>query len=242
MRRKRGKYTWFPVLGSSFGATPGPDANHVGFVFQELIVPALDITPPTIENGGLAVNAVVPDFTQYNDGTATASLLDEVQGQEYVLKRIVGKIFVSLRQTAGLEDPWPAVIVTCGLLVARALDESQGEIELQDNEVDPNNALNAGQPWIWRRSWKFSNFEVSESNDAGAWPANNSQCGSVLDGPHIDAKVSRRVRREHRLWLASSAFGISPTGLTATSGAAVDINMDIRLLGAMRRGRNESSF
>lgn len=240
MRRKRAKYTWFPINGSSFGASEG-DPYTVNSQFGEVIVPVLDITAPTTENGGLSILSLVPDFTVNQDNTAANTLLDKVQGQEYVLKRIVGKIFVSQR-SFGVDEAWPATIVTAGIFVARAIDDSQGEVDLQDNEVDPNDVHNIEQPWIWRRSWKLGDPATTDYALAGAWPTNNAGYPGVMDGPHIDAKVARRVRREHRLWLAVSAFGVSPSGLSATGQAAIDYQIDIRLLGAMRKGRNESSF
>jgi len=240
MRRRKQKFTWLPVLGSRFGE--GEAFYGTSTFFEELVPPLLDINPPTMDNAGLFCIPVVPDFSQQPDILdLTASLRDRVEGQDWLLKRLVGKLHVSTRDE-DTTDTWPAVLVTCGFFVARSYDADPAACDLQDEEIDPRATDNVQDPWIWRRTWKLG---VTSSNDwgyAGGWPKNNAAYGSVADGPHIDSKVARRITREHRLWFAGSAFGVSPRGLISDDECHIDLSLDLRVLGAMRRGKNVSSF
>lgn len=249
-RRRKGKFTWFPVLGSVF--QDGGDTRRVSAFFNELVVNNSDAGSPTIGTG-MFIQPIVPDFTPQEDGgTTNFTLSDFVQGQDWILKRLVGKCFVSLdwSRSEDITGGWPAVLVTAGFFVARASENNGGDVGLDDTSIDPQGALNTQNPWIWRRSWLLGTDlnPSGEFNRNPGYPQNNlAGYGSgILDGPHLDSKVARRIMREQRLWFVCSAQGISPSGISVggegTADISVNVVLDVRVLGAMRRGRNVSAF
>lgn len=242
MRRRKTKYTWFPSLGTTL--TSGAFSYRTSSQFLELLTPIADGEAPTVDNGGSICVPVIPDYSEIESvGSATdtdLTLRDYVEGQDYLLKRIVGKCFVSARGQSG--NIYSAVVVTAGFFVARALDADSTAVGLNDDEIDPGAAQNVMQPWIWRRQWKLGVVGSDAYQASGEWPPNNALLGSALDGPHIDARVSRRVTKEHRLWFAATVLGIKPDSLSSTAVVTSDVQLDVRVLGALRRGKNTSSF
>lgn len=244
-RRRKSKYSWFPVLGSIFSGDGG--THRVSTFFNELTVRGDDSDIPTVGNG-MFIMPLVPDFTpQEAGGTTEFTLSDFVQGQDYILKRIVGKIFVSLDQPQGTTAGWPSILVTAGFFVARNDEDNTADIALDDTSIDPQGLLNVQNPWIWRRQWMLGNPGVFADAFTGnpGWPQNNAGYPGVLDGPHIDSKVARRIVREQRLWFVCSAMGISPGGTQQPPDGAdtrVNVALDVRILGAMRRAKNKSAF
>jgi len=123
----------------------------------------------------------------------------------------------------------------------------------------------AREPWIWRRSWLLNPFgnlwprtgtvadpfengirlNANQQGGAASFPPNNSWYPGVLDGPHIDAKTARRIRKHERLWLAFAGAQY-PEGVTLDSDkfqkATMRFVCDVRTLGALRKARNRSSF
>lgn len=244
--RKRAKYTWLPILGSRFDQEGFPSfAGNT--IFLEIDTPIHDADPPTEgagSNNGLTFTPIVPDFTiQPDAGDVTNTLRDYVEGQDWLLKRIVGKCHVHGvgSSTAGAV---PSALVTAGFFVARALDADPAQVDLEDDEYNPSARENAQNPWIWRRSWMIGNLaQPAAVNSAnGLWLQNNGGRSSIQDGPHIDSKVSRRIRREQRLWFAASAFGVDTAALSWTASFGIRIALEVRVLGAMRRGKNVSAF
>ena len=148
---------------------------------------------------------VTKDFTQLpssNFGTITgAGLRDEVEGQSWLLKRLVGNIFCQYVNADGNSDPsqfWRQALVTAGFFVSRNIDSIQGEPDLDYDEYDPMFLDNITNPWIWRRSWILSNPEGNVVRDD--FPIANSNYVGDASGPHIDSKVKRRILREQRLF------------------------------------------
>lgn len=248
MRRKRQKFTWLPVLGSSIET----DAGSWRPCFNRLAIrPTLDAgEEPSTTNAAMEIIAVTPDFTPEvgTAGEEDLTLRDFTEGQEYILKRIVGKVFVgcsSTTPTSGMSD-WPSVIVKCGFAVARAADFDQTITSLPDEDIDVLAANNVQDPWIWQRTWQLgaANVDFDSQAQNAVWPTNNAlYAGGLQTGPHIDSKVARRITREHRLWFVASCVGFDHGGLLVTQqGTQVDIVLDVRYLGAMRRAKNVSSF
>jgi len=68
----------------------------------------------------------------------------------------------------------------------------------------------------------------------------------MAEGGHIDAKTMRRIRREERLWYCMSVtgadIGAEDVSDAKTSQPHVAGTMDLRLLGALRKSRNASTF
>jgi len=249
-RRRRPKYTWMPTLGSRFNQDTFPGSTP-NFLSLQLEPNANDASPPTLARG-LVAQAIIPDFpvTVTDDTAGQYTLRDITEGQDWVLKRMVGKAHIWAQ--AGEYIPtadWPMVYVSLGFFVARAQDDNPGDPDLEQTEFDPLNVDNIRQPWIWRRTWLLGNpvWTRTASAPIGGFdfPTSNLEYGSVADGPHIDSKVSRRIMREQRLWVAASVMGILP-GQGSVSNADPDptINMliDLRILGAMRKSKDRPAF
>lgn len=123
----------------------------------------------------------------------------------------------------------------------------------------------AREPWIWRRSWLLNPFgnlwprggsaavpfghavqlNANETGGSASFPPNNAYFPGVLDGPHIDAKTARRIRKHERLWLSFAGCQY-PEGSSLDPDHFVAATMkfvcDVRCLGALRKARNRSSF
>jgi len=262
-RRTRGsRFTWMPMLGTVFSG--GGEGTYQTAFARAYVQPNQDLgVPPTLDHGsgvGSAfITALVPDYTEQPDpaqGTAF-TLRDYTEGQDWFLRRIVGKLTVgcaTLNNTLNQKEVWPAVLVTAGFFVARSQDVSEGQVDLATNEWDPQDLRNIRQPWIWRRTWVLGAAQVAvptgnptDPQLSALWPNTNESFGSMADGPHVDAKTLRRIRREERLWMALSVLGLGEAGTTTVSSAStqqplVQIYYDLRALGAMRKAKNASRF
>lgn len=229
-RRRKSGGAWLPVnptfVGdSSFGRTY--------YDFQ-------DAFSGTSEVGDFVQRAVplTLDETPEQDTSLTYTLSDYVQGQEYVLERVVGSVFVKLSQNS---DQDVTNILACGALAILPTQEGADQPDLPPEEWNPFFAQNAQQPWIWRRVWQLQNNEFSGNQFQNAVPASNMNYNSVADGPHIDTRgAKRRVRKEQRLYIvcASVVLG-AQDGNTVTS---VRWTYDLRMFGAMRRASGRSAF
>lgn len=223
-RRRRRSNTWFPNLGFSptdqgtsggsgrpFILPVNPDGD-----FNTLIVPLVPDTP--VQGQSL-------------DATEPGNLVRHL-GQEYIIERIVGKLFAALeaRRNAGNDPSVPvSALFGAGIFVARVSDvvTSTGAADQQpigaDDQSDRHQnygplALDTiREPWMWRRVWALGNrafndiaaaSQVVLFNGANAtdprqgFPYSTAHYGSVMDGPHIDCKSNRRVRNDERLFLS----------------------------------------
>lgn len=258
MRRRRTRGTWFPTIGTQLGET---DATVNGRAFA-LACTASEIT--TI------ITPLTFDTPQEGDNLSEpSSTLADVVGSEYILQRIVGKCFIERQATltGGVDDLQEAVLVGAGFFVARANDTSVGGgsttpigsatvAERRDN-YSPLETDTVREPWIWRRTWILGTagaqipvqadvagggsipFTVQQSNRA--YPVSTALYGSVLDGPHIDSKVKRRVSQDNRLFFAVSATPF-PLDSLITTALVVSGYLDYRLFGSLRKARNTSAF
>jgi len=252
-KRHKPRVTWFPVLGQGSGEAVFPGDSSWG---REV---AVDI--PVDGGPNLFVTPVIWDAPQEPDDVAsgdTTPLVDFV-GNEYLLKRIVGHCFVSY--ALGLESNGSnfGAVVTAGFFVARAQDSKisppgvdaplgYSGVQADDNlNFSPDNVSTVREPWIWRRKWIISNENnVGQSNRSIGFPAGNFAYGSMADGPRIDSKISRRIGNDDRLWFAIVAR-TWPTFNTYTfndSGGAdfIEVTLDARVLGTLRKARNRSTF
>lgn len=244
-RRRKRRFTWMPTLGGIAGLPDGTHYNTTSF--------GADIEAHSAALGptDLYVTPIIPDFTQYqlaagNDNTFP-SLRDQTEGQDWALERIVGKLHVAVQQqTSAIVGITPRIIkVTAGFFVARADDENQEVPDGNNVEIDPAGVINVRQPWIWRRNWTLSNTLAASAGIDYIMEVNNANT-SALDGPHIDAKSKRRIRREERLWFAIVAYGYETLGFAPTTDYSqpgiVGFTLDYRVLGQMRRSSNRSVF
>lgn len=239
-RRRRNRGTWFPNIST---APPGEGADTVsGRVFD------LDIVSTS---NHLTVTGVVPltfDYPQEpNEADSSIETLSELIGSEYIFKRLVGKFFAVFD---GAQGSAPAVLLGAGLFVARAQDSSSllganvpigfATSSLVDDQYGVLNANTIREPWMWRRTWLLGN--PTALTVYASVPDNTMAFGSVMDGPHIDCRVKRRVRQDERLWFAASALRYPFTSEDDTQNATIACYLDYRIFGELRKARNTSSF
>jgi len=267
-RRRKTKYVWLPTQnGRQFGV----DSTHG---FSNGVSLAISLGGAIGSDNIIGWYAPLADVPQDDITNALATEgIGEVINNEYVLKRIVGKCFcwIDLHNSTGSGlvgeqiAPFP-VVVTAGMFIARTDPNLPTQPIAAPTAGQALYAPNANhlirEPWIWRRSWILSpcNFGVGlpqmtgsvegvintgTAYGGGTFPANNAMFGSVMDGPHIDAKTGRRVRLNERVWFAASAtpFAAQAWGpnVDTISGAVFFYN-DFRFLGALRKPRARSNF
>lgn len=253
-RRKRG--TWFPNVGTA-GLENDPDDDDSGRWFQ------------LICNNGVSTT-VVSDLTfdkpfedELDSDNQTGRSLSDIIGSEYILRRIVGKVFCHRDQFSSAAETL-AVLVTCGFFVARSEDtstETAGDpkpigantlTELREN-YSPAAVSTVREPWIWRRRWILGNQRLTAnqtivvSSGVAAFPPTNAGYGSVMDGPHLDAKTIRRVGQDDRLWFVVSARQLSanwadPFNSDASTPVGVGVHLDYRLFGSLRKAKQQGRF
>lgn len=240
-RRRRRKYTWLPVQWESLEPTEG--------VIFRVAGQSIEIAGPSGPEGptftAIPINPVdVPVESEFWAENATMA---DVIGSEYFLKRIVGKLFLGTRNN---DDPTssPAVLVTAGFFVARADGDNQSlPVGGQSwDDYSPQAVETIREPWIWRRSWALQNqgSEIGSGTAFRNYPTTTMEYGSVLDGPHIDARTARRITQDDRLFFGIGVHNL-PIGEEAPSaGAEITVEgwLDYRLLGALRRPRQQGRF
>jgi len=253
MRRRR-KVTWLPTIGSVVGeglsTASGRGFFSVGGNADGSI--ATVISPLTFDQPRDLDQTDIP----------TTTMADTI-GSEYFLNRIVGKCFAHRRlsSTIGAVDTQPAILFGAGFFVARANDESSGggpdtpigsaSAQERNDNYSPLEADTIREPWIWRRVWVLGRAGAALFDEDGqttdnaanaAYPISTALYGSVLDGPHIDAKTKRRVAQDERLWFAISAMTFPVNTAATEDGAVVDGYLDYRLVGNLRRAHNRGVF
>lgn len=174
------------------------------------------------------------------------TLADYTQGG-YILKRVVGKLFVGMRQQ--LNEPGPDVacgIVTAALEVLRTSPDDNNPISATTSNYNPLAEGNERDPWIWQRSWILANGNANPAGLTGAletWglaPFLNVEYGSVMDGPHVDVKVGRRIGTEERLFLSMTTNSIEEW-VEGTVDGDVDFIFQYRVLGIPVRSSNRKN-
>jgi len=234
MRRRKQGVVWLPLdtsnrLGTDEVGALGSDPSAL--ILSQDVPPFSIPVDPTV-----TLQAVVKDQPQGVGSTETSSLSD-LEGSAYRLRRIVGKIFIQLRQFAGEGGNAPKqVFTTVGFMILRVNESGDPLSALTPEQYDVNALDGVRDPWIWRRSWMLGNNgqtdDVPAPDIAPVFPGSNVHYGSALDGPHIDAKTARVVSDEERLFLVWSSI--------ALDGAAQETNQlilvaDLRVLATMRK-------
>jgi len=256
--RRRARYTWLPTIGT---AGPGEvDDNSSGRTFG--------ITVATTGEQTVLISELTFDRPVEGDNlTSQATPLGTVLGNEYFLKRIVGKLFAAYRpRTNQNNDPSQptGALFGAGFFIARANDDSQGadspigsaSASERVENYSPLSEDTIREPWIWRRTWILGNdamrrqhinpnltLEAIDQDAATVFPPSTAGYGSVADGPHIDAKTARRVKQDERLWfvVATRTCPFSDV-ITPQQSGTIDGYLDFRLLGALRKARQGSAF
>lgn len=227
-RRRRTNVSWLPGYGSEigtfsssvriFGTVVPNDGAHSGTIIPVTWDEPLDPSTVTLSDASLA------DFV----------------GSAYTIKRIVGKIscFVGL-QTVGTDDAIPAMVAGAGWFVARADRSSPNVPAGTFEEYDVLSDENLMEPWMWRRTWLLGAPDnLVTGLSAGG---NNFTNRSALDGPSFDVRVKRRVDDDHRLYFTVSNHALVDYSALNQPNQITWV-LDYRLLGTVRRNRNQSAF
>lgn len=238
-KRRRTKYHWLPIQGQQ-GAGGSLAESFSGFSLL-LPIPAAGTSQAIISD----VTFDVPGDVANTTVTTDSPLNDLIGANGYVLKRIVGKCFAAYVNAAATSHE--SVIVTCGFFVGRCDEQQADRDPLQSGTLTdilvnygPQNVDNVQEPWIWRRTWILGN-PAAATVTQGKFPFTNAAYGSVMDGPHIDSRVARRIDNDNRLYFVAQARGWA-IGSGAAVSADIRIQTDLRLLGAMRKSRSQSAF
>lgn len=253
MRRRRNRGTWFPTIGNQLIEGP-PTTTVSGRPFSFFL-----------ESGNIvtAISPVTFDFPIESDFTSENNSLADIIGSEYVLQRLVGKIFAHRFSDAVSGDTHPAIYFGAGFFVARANDFDSGggsdqpigsaSQQEQNDNYSPLTVENTREPWIWRRTWVLGSAKGRSAGGGlerfttteipAAYPASTALYGSVADGPHLDSRVKRRVSQDNRLWfvVSATAFPIGTTFAGTTSLAVTGI-ADFRIYGSLRKAKQTSAF
>jgi len=253
-RKRRTKYTWFPTIGTDLDIAGAPDD----------VVSGQQITTVVLETGESQVDIFPVTIDEPKEGTdlLAADTLSTVIGNEYILRRIVGKFFASMqpkRNVNGDPSTPQACLLGLGFFVARAADSAQNSqqpigsatIGERRQNYSPLSTDCIREPWIWRRTWILTNpaFAALVTDPTAqqvqtvplGFPTSTSGYGSVADGPHIDAKTIRRIRQDERLWVSLATI-MYPLGTTTDQASLVVSYLDFRLLGQLRRAKNSGAF
>lgn len=162
--RSRTKFTWFPTAW-----TEGEDASQriAGIDFALAVNRNGSIT-----TGIIPLTADAPKEPADNDPRTTTGILADIVGQEYFLRRVVGKFHIVHEGALQINGEIPtqntfnqfpvAALVGAGLFVARADDISAGGVDLPvgatvgatlREQYSPLHVNTIREPWIWRRTW-----------------------------------------------------------------------------------------
>jgi len=240
MRRKP-KVLWLPVVGNDNSDIP-EEENWVAGPAGVLTVPhtgaiIFDATPVTFDYSD-------PPSTE--QGVFDRSLQDLTSGNNYRLRRIVGKIHAACIPQANTNAQLPPCEVAAGFMVNRT-DDSGNLINaggFGNEQAASPLAQDASQdPWIWRRKWILSpatgqynwatlGEAITLASETLSYPTTTAHYGSVADGPHIDQKTARVISNQERLffWIAARVRNERP----AAQFNLISWNLDIRILASLR--------
>lgn len=266
--RRRKRWTWFPILGTTdpTEGTDDTDGRTFGVPFDgsgatnAIVFPLIpDVQTDADATLGQAAQVLLALSTDYE--------IERIVGKVWVS--------VSAPADDGVVLAPKTILVGIGLFVAKQADTNAGGgpnipigaaslPELLEN-FSPLSNDTARQPWMWKRDWILStgrpnlatasgptNFEpVISVTTAGAVqaagaPTTNIGYGSVMDGPHIDCKVNRRVRSDERLWCIAAARSLDRIldNFNPSANVLGDMKglINIRVLGATRKPSKGASF
>lgn len=185
------------------------------------------------------------------NSSADTSLGDYTQ-DGYILQRIVGKLRMAMRLNANQEGQsnYPAIaFVKAGFEILNVHGGAAGsQLPLAQDPIEYNSmrSLNERDPWIWQRSYMFTNNAIANIDTysdltQSFWNAGspgNLLYNATFDGPHIDVKVKRRVGPDQRLFFMLDTW--QPDALDEQVGldGNVDFWLDYRVLGTPTKTSN----
>jgi len=233
---------WLPTQRIEYAEGPSfDDAAGVQGTLQlndngSVVYDAFPVTHDQSKDNAYFDEAVDP-------AVARPTLHDLVSGNEWRLRRIVGKFFAH-GASDELDDPpdFDALVdVAAGFIVCKTDDDGQSNTNF--TECNPLAVASMNDPWIWRRRWVLNPFGSSQAIDPfsdnrnlfwrAAYPNSTAGYGSAVDGPHIDQKTARVIHQSERLFCVIAARGWSNiyAGFAAMS---LHYLLDYRLLGSLR--------
>lgn len=249
-RRRKPRVAWLPTFGGLDSEDTELESDNWAGIRVQLNLLQDD---PELDN--IVWDAFPLTFDSSESATATqadpskVTLRDIVQGNEWRLRRIVGKAFVTTAHGVQGATATTGIDVALGFIVSKTRDDGSPETDF--NQVNPLAQNSMEDPWIWRRRWLlhpaggFVNTDNAElaldtRGDMRFWslPKNNMQYGSVADGPHVDAKTARVIHRSERLYgvLAIRRYyadiGLVPE--TQLTDSQVNLFLDYRVVGSLR--------
>jgi len=228
MRKRRSpRVVWLPQTNANSLGVPLTSAYQIF---------AVDISGPI---GSFAVGEIPLTIDAQSDPLALDTSLADVENSGYRLRRIVGKIWCRYDQVDDSIIP-RQLVVTAGIIVRRSDDQTGASLALLSGNprfLSPGEIENAGDPWIWRRSWILGQQIPPQGSLIGPQPQDNysglGPCSGSLDGPHVDQKTARLVGPEERLFLDVSAT-VVVVGVDQEAVGSVTVITDLRCLASMR--------
>lgn len=175
---------------------------------------------------------------------AQPTLKDYVAGNEYRLRRIVGKAFLHASGDELDDPPEFDALVDCavGFIVCKTDDD--GSPNTNFGEVNPLAAASMNDPWIWRRRWVLNPYGTSRAVDPNSnnrdifwtagYPNSTAGYGSAVDGPHIDQKTARVISSQERLYCVIAARSLNQAEVNETVASDLHYNVTVRLLASLR--------
>lgn len=225
--RKRSKYAWLPVIPTALG----PELPGATWYNEEFNL----IAPDYGQNWSTALNIVPDDTITADEDTTETTLRDLVEGQEYVVERIVGRVWGGLEQQSATES-WQAAMFGVGIAVMPY--EDAGTIALNSASIDPLGASNSDGSWLYRGIWPIFNNTIGSPSTAILGPTNIANCGP--DYGFIDTRSVRRVHKNERLTIVASLHIMDYVG--GAGGVGGMWGYDLRVLGQMRKARGQSTY
>lgn len=228
-RRRKPRVVWLPPDSNNrLGANPAVGGFNAGAFdfFLDILGPGSVAGDST--TGYIAVNADIPTAEFQSSGLAVTSLAD-IYSSGYRLRRIVGKVYVSLFQSLAEAGDIPQVLVTAGFIVLRVDPGGQPLSAATPASYSPAAINGWADPWIWRRTWMLSNITEAVALGLPLFPDTNV-AQTTFDGQHVDAKTARRIGQEERLFFFANAMVAKAGG---GGNAHVSITGEVRCVASM---------
>lgn len=163
-----------------------------------------------IDERGVSTTAVQALVRDQNPTLTTDNVLADYTQGGYRLDRVVGKFYCGMEQKVAepATDILPSTFLTASLEILKVDPNTNQPVGVANlSNYDLTAPGNERDPWIWQRTWLLSNGNAQNFTLPWAYgPYTNAEYGSVLDGPHVDAKTRRRVGPEERLFLIVTTF------------------------------------
>jgi len=244
-RRRRPRVLWLPVHGRDLSTAV--EGNFSGNGIGGILSLPQD---GTFDQDAQAVTFDYSNAASFEEGTDFRSLHELTSGNNYRLRRIVGKFHAAGLAENNAEVELPLIQLAAGFIINKTDDNGNIVTAIgSDVPAGPLHQDSAEDPWIWRRTWMLSPVTPYASFGSGAIVADNLAAqtaygfqgifpnttagyGSVQDGPHIDQKTARVIGPQERLifWVQARVINAG----TEVNRGSVPWNLDVRILASLR--------